>query len=155
MFFTLGMNIEYQGRKCSAVNSDGHPCQAWAIRGSKPALCSVHAGRNSGGGAPMGNKNALKHGYYTRHFTEREIADFELLTERSLAGELVLARTMIGRLVAFVTRDGVTTEGISTAMPLIFSGLRTVAYLVKNIDEESVDWDVILDEVGKDWEVDL
>lgn len=118
------------------------------------ALCSVHAGRNNGGGAPAGNKNALKHGYYTRYFTQREIAEFEELTEHSLVGELVLARTMLGRLAAFASREEATVEEMLGVMPLIFNGLRTVIHLLKNIDD-SFDWDPVLDELGKEWGIEL
>ena len=38
-------------------------CRAWAMRGSE--LCNVHSGR-AGGGAPKGNRNRWKHGYYAR-----------------------------------------------------------------------------------------
>lgn len=145
------MNEQEVPRRCSAVNSDGSACRAWAIRGSRPALCSIHAGRSNGPGAPLGNKNALKHGYYTRHFTEREIAEFEALTDQSLAGELVLARTMIGRLAAYMSRAETTVEETATVMPLILSGIRTIVYVVKNMaGESSIDWDLVLDQLSED-----
>jgi hypothetical protein len=31
-------------RKCSQTTLDGRPCQAWAVRGSDPPACAVHAG---------------------------------------------------------------------------------------------------------------
>ena len=43
-----GMNIEDIPQKCSAVKRDGQPCRAWAVRGSRPALCSIHAARSNG-----------------------------------------------------------------------------------------------------------
>jgi hypothetical protein len=129
-------------RKCSAVNQNGQPCQAWAIQDSNPALCSVHAGRNQGGGAPAGNKNALKHGYYTRFFMKQELAYFEALTERSPAGELILARAMIGRLTAYVSLRGLSLEEVTAVITLILSGIRTVISVLKYMDEEEdVDWD--------------
>ena len=148
------MNTQESPQKCSAANSDGQPCQAWAIRGSRPALCSVHAGHNTGGGAPVGNKNALKHGYYTRYFTEREIAGFEELTEHSLVGELVLTRTILGRLTAFVSCEETTQEEIERVVPLIFSGVGKVVQLVQNIDD-SFDWDPVLDELNEEWGIEI
>lgn len=139
-------------RKCSAVNQNGQSCQAWAIHGSKPALCSVHAGRNNGAGAPRGNKNALKHGYYTRYFLKQEIAEFEALTERSPAGELILARAMIGRLTAYVSLGGISVEDVTTVMTLIFSGIRTVITVLKYMDgEDDVDWDSELERLAGEW----
>ena len=99
----------------------------------------------------MGNKNALKHGYYTRHFTEREIADFEEMREQSLVGELLLARTLLGRHMAYVSREGATQEELERVTPLILSSLSKVVQIYQNIDEDAVDWDEILDEVGKGW----
>ena len=63
-------------RKCSAVCRNGRPCQAWALVDSEPALCSVHAGKNVGAGAPKGNKNAMKHGIYAKYMTEEVRSDF-------------------------------------------------------------------------------
>ena len=49
--------------RCGAKTRVGRPCQAPAARGKK--RCRMHGGA-AGSGAPMGNKNALKHGMYTR-----------------------------------------------------------------------------------------
>ena len=42
----------------TAVTKAGKPCQAWAIVGSNPPLCSAHSGMDVGAGAPPGNQNA-------------------------------------------------------------------------------------------------
>lgn len=52
-------------RKCGATCADGSPCNAWAVRGSDPPRCSAHRDRHDWG-APAGNQNALKHGYYAQ-----------------------------------------------------------------------------------------
>ena len=50
-----------QARRCRAKSKrSGKPCQAPAVRGW--AVCRMHG---AGGGAPKGNKNALRHGFYT------------------------------------------------------------------------------------------
>lgn len=46
-----------RGRHCGATKADGSPCRAWAMRGSDPPLCAVHAGRTG---------VAEKHGFYSR-----------------------------------------------------------------------------------------
>ena len=49
-----------QARRCRAKSKrSGKPCQAPAVKGW--SVCRMHG---AGGGAPLGNKNALKHGLY-------------------------------------------------------------------------------------------
>jgi glucans biosynthesis protein len=51
----------HQARRCRARSKrSGKPCQAPAVKGW--AVCRMHG---AGGGAPLGNKNALRHGLYT------------------------------------------------------------------------------------------
>lgn len=52
------------GRRCDAVQADGSPCRAWAVRGSDVPRCAAHGGTSARIGAPPGNQNAVKHGYY-------------------------------------------------------------------------------------------
>lgn len=47
--------------RCGARNRQGKPCQAPAMRGKK--RCRLHGGKSPG--APRGNQNAYKHGYYS------------------------------------------------------------------------------------------
>ena len=50
--------------RCTAFTRAGNPCKAWAVRGSDPPRCSLHAiGRPPGGGRP-GSQNARTHGAY-------------------------------------------------------------------------------------------
>jgi hypothetical protein len=49
--------------RCGAKTRSGKPCRSPAVRGK--ARCRMHGGA-AGSGAPLGNKNALKHGRYTR-----------------------------------------------------------------------------------------
>lgn len=59
--------------RCGANTRRGAPCAAPAIAGK--FRCRMHGGKGSG--APKGNKNALKHGHYTREEKEfrREMRD--------------------------------------------------------------------------------
>ena len=50
-------------QRCGARTRSGKPCASPAVRGKK--RCRMHGGA-FGSGAPRGNKNALKHGLYTR-----------------------------------------------------------------------------------------
>jgi hypothetical protein len=49
--------------RCGAKTRSGKPCRSPAVSGKK--RCRMHGGA-PGSGAPRGNKNALKHGNYTR-----------------------------------------------------------------------------------------
>jgi uncharacterized protein YjcR len=54
-------------RRCGAKSRSGKPCRLPAVAGKK--RCRMHGGA-AGSGAPRGNKNALKHGRYTREAIE-------------------------------------------------------------------------------------
>jgi uncharacterized protein YjcR len=50
-----------QAKRCRAKSKrTGKPCKAPAVKGW--SVCRMHG---AGGGAPKGNKNALRHGSYT------------------------------------------------------------------------------------------
>ena len=48
--------------RCGARTRSGTPCRSPAVRGKR--RCRMHDGA-AGSGAPIGNKNALRHGHYT------------------------------------------------------------------------------------------
>jgi uncharacterized protein YjcR len=54
-------------QRCRAKSRLGKPCRSPAVAGKK--RCRMHGGA-PGSGAPRGNKNALKHGRYTREAIE-------------------------------------------------------------------------------------
>jgi uncharacterized protein YjcR len=49
--------------RCGAKTRTGRSCKSPSVQGKK--RCRMHGGA-LGSGAPRGNKNALKHGRYTR-----------------------------------------------------------------------------------------
>ena len=51
-----------QAPRCGARTRKGTPCRSPAVRGRK--RCRMHGGAK-GSGAPFGNQNALKHGFYS------------------------------------------------------------------------------------------
>ena len=53
--------------RCGAKTRTGRPCKSPSVQGKK--RCRMHGGA-PGSGAPRGNKNALKHGLYTREAIE-------------------------------------------------------------------------------------
>jgi uncharacterized protein YjcR len=53
--------------RCGAKTRTGRSCKSPSVQGKK--RCRMHGGA-PGSGAPRGNKNALKHGLYTREAIE-------------------------------------------------------------------------------------
>ena len=51
--------------RCTATTASGSPCKAWSVRHTDPPLCGAHGGGTRPAGAPPGNTNALKHGFYS------------------------------------------------------------------------------------------
>jgi len=48
--------------RCGARTRSGNPCRSPVVRGKR--RCRMHGGA-AGSGAPVGNKNAWRHGYYS------------------------------------------------------------------------------------------
>jgi uncharacterized protein YjcR len=72
----------HQALRCRAKSKrSGLRCQAPAIRGY--AVCRMHG---AGGGAPKGNRNALKHGDFTAEATalKREIQALARMTRATM-----------------------------------------------------------------------
>ena len=64
--------------RCGAKTRSGRPCQAPAVKDKK--RCRMHGGAK-GSGAPIGNKNALKHGMYTREAMAERRAVRDMIRE--------------------------------------------------------------------------
>ncbi len=70
--------------RCGARTRSGQSCRSPAVHGKK--RCRMHGGAK-GSGAPRGNQNALKHGFYTKQEIEERkklrqlIRDAESLIE--------------------------------------------------------------------------
>jgi hypothetical protein len=52
-------------------------------------------------GTPPGNRNAVKHSFYSRHFHKADFKDLEQLNPRSLIDEISLLRLHIRRLANY------------------------------------------------------
>lgn len=149
------MEETYEKRRCSAVRADGEACRAWAMRDSQPALCAIHAGRNVGGGAPPGNRNAWRHGYYAKALLPALAADIENMQDDSLMGELVLGRYVLGQLAAYLAREDVGAREKLAVVPLINTTIRTVAFVAERVDFDGDLWDQVLDAVGAELGIDI
>ncbi len=73
-------------QRCGAKTRSGKPCRSPAVSGKK--RCRMHGGA-LGSGAPRGNKNAQKHGQYTREaITERRQLQALLKQSRMLIQQI-------------------------------------------------------------------
>lgn len=75
--------------RCGAKTRSGVPCKSPAVRGKK--RCRMHGGA-FGSGAARGNKNALKHGRFTREFIEKRRRAYALIREMRRSIDAVIKR---------------------------------------------------------------
>lgn len=73
-------------QRCGAKTRAGTPCKSPAVQGKK--RCRMHGGA-PGSGAPRDNKNAVKHGLYTREAIAQRRQLRELMRQsRKLLSEI-------------------------------------------------------------------
>ena len=75
---------------CGAKTRSGKPCQNRPINGKK--RCRLHGGLSPG--APKGNKNSLKHGMYSRIFTDEQLDEAQAM-QGDVSRELAIARIQL------------------------------------------------------------
>lgn len=68
--------------RCGAKTRSGGLCKSPAVGGK--ARCRMHGGAR-GSGAPLNNKNAWKHGYYSRAEVEQDRAVREMIKQMNAA----------------------------------------------------------------------
>jgi len=128
---------------CSATTAAGKPCRAHAVHGTDPPLCSAHAGRNAGAGAPHGNQNARKHGYYGQVLTHAEMADMVAAADlTTLEDEVAITRVALRRLLLLLHDADTPPQEIKEIAPLVFDGTGRIARLLQTerlISGEAVD----------------
>ena len=81
----------------------GHPCKNHAVKGSQ--LCKAHGGSalDIRHGAPIGNTNAVKHGFYRPTIRQDEYAELLTYAEQfNLADELAVARVRLRRISQYI-----------------------------------------------------
>ncbi len=124
--------------KCTAIRSDGQPCKAWAVRGSDPALCSVHkrpASKPARSQPKAGGKVIrIETGVVKPAcpYTLEQIAG--LLRENadgSLEDELVIARLAVRRLMSQLEEE-LTPHEFAHLAGVIFTGTNTIVRLLKS-----------------------
>lgn len=154
-----------ESRRCGHHKPDGSPCRAWAIRGSDPPLCASHA-RLALGGAPAGNLNAARHGFYSPVLKPDELADLVACADdMTLDDEIALARVIARRLAGMLIAppDAAETADTARLASLALQATRTIARLLR--DRRALSGDAAdgiagaisqaLDELSSEWGIDL
>ncbi|WP_325205668.1 HGGxSTG domain-containing protein [Ralstonia sp. TCR112] len=80
---------------CGAKTRSGAPCKRAPMEGK--TRCKLHGGASTG--APKGNANAVKHGFYSDALTSDERVLYERAEVGSLDDEIRLARVKLHRFV--------------------------------------------------------
>jgi hypothetical protein len=94
-------------------------------------------------GAQPGNLNALKHGFYAKHFRSDELAELAQATAANLNGEIGLTRVAARRVLALLDEAESAVEkvallnAISMAAMRVASLLKTKKFLSGNGDDMS------------------
>jgi len=70
--------------RCGARTRRGVPCASPAVSGG--VRCRMHGGKGSG--APRGNRNALRHGLYTREVKEKKERSRAFIEQAKMAMKL-------------------------------------------------------------------
>lgn len=130
---------------CTATTKAGNPCKNHAKKGEQ--LCSSHAGT---AGAPTGNQNARKHGFYSSIITADERADLVAhATEMSLADELGLNRVLLRRAGEYLLAEELTLSQFAHVVNLIQNGSRVILQLIQQSEQSESIWDDVLDELSR------
>ena len=117
-------------------------------------------------GAQPGNLNALKHGFYSRQFQERELMDLEEIDAEGLENEIAMLRVMMRRLMERINHCedleqlNAVVGTLGMASSRLASMLRTESFLGKKqgLDDEisrgsreaAIDLGIIKEEDGND-----
>lgn len=126
-----------QRSKCNATTKAGKPCRAYAVHGER--FCSAHLGLNVGAGAPAGNQNAKKHGFYADSFTVDELVGvMDMSGEVDLGDEVAMLRVLNRRVMRWLSNEAQRGELVATDLHRLLTALsassRTIAKLLKDIE---------------------
>jgi hypothetical protein len=139
-------------RRCSATTKAGSQCRAFAVRGTDPPLCSIHAGITVGG-APQGNRNAVTHGFYA----STDISDviLDLASKQAQLSQLIDA--------CFEKLDPRTIPDLARLLALHGQNASRIGRLLRDrqaltsetSDELTDAIDAALDELANGWQIEL
>jgi len=119
-------------------------------------VCAAHAGLL---GAQDGNQNAVKHAFYRPSLSIEELSALLTNAENTtLIDELAISRVFLRRLMNHLKDPHLSKMELAAIGPLIFTGARTVAHLLREIAENgrtSTIWDEVLDQMSRDLDIKL
>lgn len=81
-------------------------------------------------GAPYGNKNAYKHGFYARHYTPQEVNDFEEMEPLDVRNEIELTRALMRRVLESSQTANTHIENLDTLRAICMGNL-TLTRLIR------------------------
>lgn len=152
-------------RLCQYIKSNGTPCLGYAQRNS--SYCRAHnpdlPKRYSHGAGP-GNRNAVKHGYYSKFFTAEDLMALATIdTTADLTDEIAIVRLTLRRLAACFDDDDLTLLDLVALARVLLRGASRVARLLETQrtlfgdrpDGISRSIDQALGELEQEWDIDL
>jgi len=84
-----------------------------------------------------------------------EVRDLEMVKSTSLMHELVLMRVALRRVAGYLNEDGLPLEQVLAIAPVMSTMVRTLVRLLDRIDDVGFDWDEVLDELNKEWKIEV
>ena len=145
-------------RRCTHPTKSGQPCRAWALKGSDPPTCAIHAGRVTGQGAPPGNRNRVTHGFY---------ADFDLYDPdappiNGIIQDLAARMAQLSQIIESYA-DELSIADLVTLFRVHGQNASRLGRLLRDRDALSGDstdrltqiFDAALDALSEEWEVEL
>jgi hypothetical protein len=115
-------------------------------------------------GAPTGNQNALKHGFYSGTFTREELALVAaFVRDPSINDEVWMQRVMNHRLVKYVGANALSAQNLVSLAMALTAGTGRVSRLLRDqrvLSGEAADSlaeaiAAALDELSAEWGIDL
>lgn len=97
----------------------------------------------------------MKHGMYLSILRPDEVRDLEMVKSTSLMHELVLMRVALRRVAGYLNEDGLPLEQVLAIAPVMSTMVRTLVRLLDRIDDVGFDWDEVLDELNKEWKIEV
>jgi hypothetical protein len=82
-------------------------------------------------GAPNGNRNAVKHGFYSRAFTTQEIDDIDEEKPLNLTDEINLVRIFMRRVITSFDNSNATQQDLLDTFRAICVGNMTLTRLIR------------------------
>jgi len=81
-------------------------------------------------GAPLGNLNALKHGFYTRRLKKRDLTGVESTDVKNLVEEIAIVRVFTRRLIESLNPEADAYE-VAGALKILCVALATITRAMK------------------------